>query len=290
MTRALELADDWWKDDIHCGPFAEYFSRHIVNIYVEYTRSGELCYEIYTGFLLHYGGQFMWVTAGHVVERLEELYDSGRVEVRSSGWFDNHPNTLAAKIPSDLKNLRKAQVDSEGMDLGVVWPRPLDLLALTSNPNNQVLTEQVWQGKSSARPEGYYLVGVPQELHNPTGGPVDIRGTPKLRNIQVACLPVERVEPQAGNEPRDFWEYPKAFYGRILTPIQRDTADLDNIRGMSGGPIFSIERTPEGRLLYRLFGIQSRWLPGSRVLRATPIEVLAEALEQAYRAASKGAE
>ena len=289
VTNALELPDDWWKDDLRCGLFADYFSRHIVCTYVEYMRSGELCYEMYTGFLLEYRGLWMWMTAGHVVEALEGLYDADDVDVRAAGWFDGHPSSLLAKIPSDLKNLTKARVDADGVDLGVVCPRDLELLALTSNPNTQAFTEHVWRGKSSARPEGYYLVGVPQELHNPTGSPLDLKKDAGVRNVQIACLPVERLEPEPEREPRDFWRHASAFYGRILPPTQTSTPDLESIRGMSGGPIFSIERTPEGRLLYRLFAIQSRWLPESRVLRATPIEALVEALEDAYRTATEQA-
>jgi hypothetical protein len=79
-------------------------------------------------------------------------------------------------------------------------------------------------------------------------------------------MPVERIERREPVCKGDFWDHPTSFYGRIID--QADGDDLARIEGMSGGPLFSIERTPEGRMKFRLFGVQSSWLPEKRIIRA----------------------
>ena len=43
---------------------------------------------------------------------------------------------------------------------------------------------------------------------------------------------------------------------------------------------FSIERTQDGQFRYHLFGIQSAWLPCSRVIRAVPIWQVEDLIRQ----------
>jgi hypothetical protein len=68
---------------------------------------------------------------------------------------------------------------------------------------------------------------------------------------------------------------PGAFYAKVLDVRRSETETLTSIKGMSGGPIVSIERTPDSRLKYRLYGIQSQWLPNSRILKAEPVAKVA---------------
>ena len=54
---------------------------------------------------------------------------------------------------------------------------------------------------------------------------------------------------------------------------------------MSGGLIFSVEiekinESGTSSICYRLFGIQSSWLPDSQIIRATPIDKVVDYLEE----------
>jgi hypothetical protein len=54
--------------------------------------------------------------------------------------------------------------------------------------------------------------------------------------------------------------------------------NIDDIVGMGGGPILSIERTPESNFAVRLAGIQVMWKPESKIVRAEPIESIVSVL------------
>ena len=55
---------------------------------------------------------------------------------------------------------------------------------------------------------------------------------------------------------------------------------VENIEGMSGGPILSIERTEDYKIAIRFVGIQSSWKPTSGIVRAEPIDEIASVLSK----------
>ena len=68
------------------------------------------------------------------------------------------------------------------------------------------------------------------------------------------------------DEPAGFWSAEDCFYAEIELPKLRGLA-LENIEGMSGGPLLTVERTEAGQIKYRLAAVQSSWLPERRIIR-----------------------
>jgi hypothetical protein len=59
---------------------------------------------------------------------------------------------------------------------------------------------------------------------------------------------------------------------------------LAEIKGMSGGPVISVDRE-SGGIRYRLVGLQSEWLPSSKIIRVEKIESVVAFIEVWFRPA-----
>jgi hypothetical protein len=66
------------------------------------------------------------------------------------------------------------------------------------------------------------------------------------------------------------------FYGQLSGLV----ADLTDINGMSGGPIFGFKRGEDGRMRYWVIALQSGWFPDKRIIFACRIRQLCEVLRK----------
>lgn len=260
---------------------AQCFGEHIVGLEVHYTMAGRPQYLLYTGVLLGIRDCHFWLTAGHVVDELMKLQESPAVENVRPGLVDGYDHAHAATIPVSLRDLHLLK-PTAAVDFGFAFLREGYVAPLLANPGMRPVTPLIWRGHESSSPEGYYLVGFPNERTSlvevsRTSTRMECRG-----RTQLVCLPLERVVPQGNEEPRGFWSHPGGFYGRLLHRTDSSGEPLSSIEGMSGGPILSIERTLQGQLKYRLFGIQATWLPRSGVLRGEPVSTIAALLEAIF--------
>ena len=74
------------------------------------------------------------------------------------------------------------------------------------------------------------------------------------------------------------WSDEEAFYGKILPYTDFPEFEVEEVKGMSGGPILSVERDPDGRIRYRLVGIIQSWYRSESIIRAEPISRIAQAI------------
>lgn len=284
-----KLPNAWWKRGDVISVMSEWFSHHTIALQVIYEVNDQLHLSLATGFLLCYQDVLMWVTAGHVLKGIGGLFTSELYAVRSTHWLDNGGPEGAKSIPVDFHNLKKAAEVNADFDIGVVAFGQLDGKAVWENCNNQWATDQIWKNNHLAKPDGFYLLGYPEEWSKMEISTID--GVYRCKpSGTFVCIPLERIEPKPAQPPRDFWDHPGWFYGRILPVTYDDGQQLRSIEGMSGGPIFSVEATPDRQFRYRLFAIQSSWLPESRILRATPIDRVVELMDKAYAQARKNIE
>ena len=94
-------------------------------------------------------------------------------------------------------------------------------------------------------------------------------------------MPLRRLERESPEISQDFWKGPNFLYGELLNRGYPSPDVLGSIKGMSGGPVVSIERGSDGELRYYLVAVQSAWLPESRIVRATAFQVLLEGIDDA---------
>ena len=91
-------------------------------------------------------------------------------------------------------------------------------------------------------------------------------------------LPIERVD----DPPESFRYEPDRFFARVpvLASPNQDQGTIEDIDGMSGGPVFAVQFTDAETLRYWVVAIQSKWLPDSRIIAACPIQPLADAISE----------
>ena len=283
ISRALaNLPDDWWLRLSTCQILAKVFSRHVLGLFISYKESGhkQTCHAIATGFLLHHEEALLWVTAGHVVDKLGEILPDPDSEIIRMRWLDGCEIPGAESVVVHNRDLEMFSASEREIDFGVVAITGLDRANIIKGGAVRIITEQIWKNLHLAQPEGFYIVGYPQEWLEIKHERIDYRRVRGSATANLACVPVERIEPSIGSQPESFWNDPEAFYGQILPFSDTPAGQPDNIVGMSGGPVFSIERDPDGNLRYRLVGIQSRWLRPSRRVRAEPIHKIVAMMEE----------
>lgn len=276
-----KFPEDWWKRPNTPRILAHLFQRYMIGLHLVVTIDGKLDQDFYTGFALFHAHRRVWATAGHVIDQLIALRENPRAKIVRATWLDHCSVPGAASIPAvDFANTPLLSGTPFGYDIGAASLRNVELM-LAGNPDLDFFDEQGWRNRENAAPEGFYLIGFPSDWHKKR-----IQPTPQTFQahitVELACVPVEKLERPSTppNDPAlaEFWNRPNAFFGRVLNATNNDNDPLSDIDGMSGGVLLSIERS-DGKLRRRLFGIQSAWLPESRITRVEPIEALADLLE-----------
>jgi len=195
-------------------------------------------------------------------------------------WVDNHKVDAARSVPVvDLGALLDTQLKSSSRDVGVLRPASHEERLFRANPDYHPLNEAAWQGRAGVTPEGLYVVGYPDEwrldTQTETAETYDL-----LFTASIASLPiVERLGPD--HDKGDFWGHENCIYGRVALPEGSPGPALNNITGMSGGPVLSVEWVSGKGVKYYVFGVQSTWLPESHIVRAEPIESVVELIDAA---------
>jgi len=277
--RVKAFPADWWKLPVVAETLAKCFAEHLVALEVAYLSDGRPAHAVFTGFLLRLALLDLWVTAGHVIETIRELLEHPRVRIIRAGLLDGYQQEGATTIPVPLADLPLFSTGAP-LDFGTIALRKAYVAPIIGNPRFRPLTPVVWKNHDRAQAEGFYIVGMPAkwvEVREIGARPGEVL---RKATMSIACIPVERIQPNSEAEPKDFWSHEGAFYGRLLPVAYDDGTPLDDIAGMSGGPVFSIERTDEGQFRYYLFGIQSAWLPASRIIRAAPIAQVADLIRR----------
>ncbi|TKJ29436.1 MAG: hypothetical protein CEE40_08490 [Chloroflexi bacterium B3_Chlor] len=284
----MTLPDDWWRRLDVARRLSEWFSRHLLCLFVSYETGARSFLKVYTGFLLYYLDCLFWVTAGHVIDQLSELLSSGQVEVERMRWLDGCEIPGAEAVVVHNRELLRFSAFSQGLDFGLVAILGLDAENIIKGGRAEPMTEQIWRNLDVARPDGYYLLGYPD--------PWIEHGRKRVSNSQVrryvraplSCLPLSPIGFRSVDPEHEFWDDPEGFYGKILPFVEGEACQPESIVGMSGGPVLSVERDSDLQIRYRLFGIQSKWWGSKRLTCAVPIEKVVGFMEERKRSAQAG--
>lgn len=282
------LPEGWWANPEVVGRLVDAcFSKHTVAIGMAYLLDSEQRFEWFTGFILRLNSSIWWLTAGHVISRMVELKRNKAVKVVSSSLNDLHATPEASSIPFALEDER-IYADPQ-VDFGAIQLREGYSAPLLANPDVVPVTPEIWAHVHESKPNGFYLLGYPECL---ASEPEEVERKGKriyyTASTYLICNPITPIMADSTREPQQFWNRPESFYAEVQTIPDPTGDDLKSIKGMSGGPILSIEKNSRG-FVYRLWGIQSSWLPRSRILRAEPISRIAVILEEWERQASNKA-
>ena len=274
LRQMRELPAEWWKWVRTAQVLSEWFFRHMLGLAITYDEQNERHRAHVSGFLVDYRGKLCWFTAGHVIEEILRVRNDPKYEMVDFRWLDRHSAKGADTLPAHNKLPAAHYQYAGGLDFGMIVIEGLDELHVRSNESLSLMTEQGWANLESSDPDGYYLIGFPAEWQSVDETPVGTRQTKVALIAPLSCLPVGRIDPPLTSVRDEFWDDEEAFYGeiaafeRVENPAESQPSD---IVGMSGGPLLSLERQPDGRIRYRLCGVLASWNKSKRFVRVEPI-------------------
>ncbi len=234
------------------------------------------------GFVVSVSGHWFLITAGHCLEQLDGAFEQTSIEhIRlidylGEGAIDRSP------IPFDYKGASKRFFhDGTGVDCGFVYLHPFYKRLLEAN-GVVALDEVQWKRQPDASEfEVCWMLGLSTAL-------VD-ESDPASVLFRTAFIPLDALtktpEPFSEDSPTNFAPEDTIvrdamFYGKIHSDIDlpKNEQGRDDIKGMSGGPIFGFARRGEV-LKYWLVAAQSCWFPDSRFVRGFPVPLIASYLQ-----------
>lgn len=252
----------------------EYMKRHTLLLHVVFTRDGKPCQTHFSGMLFQREGILYWVTAAHCIDEIRKSEVDPSIRIETARWIDHDTRPAARGIPVDVREMLAIHVPSEMLDIAAVplLGNTADLLRRSNT--FAPLTEQVWNRNPEQVPGLLAIGGYPGEWFK--GMVTEGRNTYEVTFLaNHAFLPVDPVDAPPDPLPgtSEWWSRSDCIYGSVLLPADPPRLRLESIVGMSGGPAFSLEwDESHDTIRYRLYGIQSEWLPQSHFVRIERIE------------------
>ncbi len=249
------------------------FGNHFVSLVVRVGPKGSKTDEKdricnFSGFILSIRGVWHLVTAGHILRAIEVWFGNG--QFKQAELIDSYGNAYKTEIPTpfDLERAIKTYIDDDddGLDFGLITFAPYYQRLLQAN-GIEPFSEKTWEN-GPADFERFLLLGLPFEVNPQDHDPAKVVVSPVL-------LAVERLR----DRPAGFAEtqFPR-FYGQ-LGPAKL----INDINGMSGGPIFGIAKDQDGNRRYWAVAVQSAWQPSTRIIAACPLPVMGAIIEDSLR-------
>jgi len=247
----------------------EFFCRHLVGLCITFrhkTHEDSVQpprFATCSGTLIVVDDMLCFLTAGHVLKKLDELRASSSVEIVSTAWADTFGDKRVSDIPIpfNLRDARFFYIDDEdqGLDFGVVRIE-LHHARLLAKNGVVALQEANWAHQCDVSFDKYEMLGFPTELAS------DRVSSSGAGTVSPTMLGVRRVDALP-------IEHPPTRYPRFVGQIETDLPH--NIEGMSGGPIFGFRFEPDGECRYWIVALQSSWNRNSRTVYGCSLPVLA---------------
>lgn len=221
-----------------------------------------------SGFIAEVENEWLYVTAGHILRRLERAINAGsKFSTWRLGDDTARGEFQGLAIPFDFDPAEWIVIEDEdlGIDYAAVVLRPLYRAALHAG-GARPLPNEAW-GCDRSEHDYWALIGVPSETVRYDGK--------TIVSAKTVTLVLEPTESPAGPSDKDQYR----FYAKLVGDSQDAVQDVD---GMSGGPLFAL-RAINGIWHYSVIGVQSGWFPGARVLIACPFNLFASVIVAAIR-------
>ena len=191
------------------------------------------------------------LTAGHILRDIEGYLKEPRIMIGPWSVIDDFgPGKHHEPVPFDMISAPRSYVDDdeEGLDFGLVVLNDYYRKLLEANSVVPISKEN-WIAQSGMEFETHIMLGLPSKFIE--GKLIDGERTPK---ILTSRAPTMILVKELKETPADI---KKKLLLRFIGKID-DKCPLDDIDGMSGGPILGFRRGINNA--YWIVAIQSAWL------------------------------
>lgn len=250
-----------------------FFARHFVAITVTYRVNAEgeigpVRFAAYSGTLMFVLNTCCILTAGHVVEDIDEQLANPEIEILAFHLADTFGNGAVTErpIPFDFRSAARFAINDDelALDFGVIALHP-HYVKLLSLHGMVALDEKNWAHQHKVAMSHHFVIGLPAELVSTT---LDEAGSAR---VEMKIVPLREVGHAELSGPK----YPR-FCGKIIGDMS-----FESMRGMSGGPIIGLNQDAS---TYWIVAIQSSWSKESRLAFGCPLPVLGKMLTDWSRA------
>lgn len=236
------------------------------------------CALWYSGLLVHTRGLYIWITASHVIRELNIILSDRSVFAQIKA---PSKHVAVEPVPIDLTachrfSFQKSQEDDLGVDVGaVILPVHVARLLIASGYGFMSPVDFARRGEQF---DAYSLLGYPRDACDAR---TRRRGADRIAHFRLRA-PMLALFPTP--PPDNSWRKPlyRRFFG--IYPNHSNTPEgefsIDDVRGMSGGPVFGINRESEGPPSIRLIGIQSVQGTNTGVLAVCPVRTFVSVLRK----------
>lgn len=225
-----------------------------------------------SGFVIEYMGEWLWITAGHLLNDLDNELPEMNRRIRQSqfvaGW--NSDNTTVRRIAFDYRTCVKHYVDNDddGTDLGIIH--------ISSDTKQSLLRAGVTPLSNLELPEqeyDQYLVhGLPrmEQRDDIQASEEGIDCTAEVVPVLFRIFPLESGTGgfQATNRQR--------LYASVPAEVPLETLD-----GVSGGPIYAVKLETD-RVDCYLAAVQNAERQISHTIAACPSALFRELLATGF--------
>jgi hypothetical protein len=259
---------EWWIKASASQYFSKQLFKYFVQLYISYKSDNEKCRLPCTGILVEINKKLLWISAGHVVESIIEHYKNGSIiDLR---WIDRWEIQGAESLPFYKRNIDFYSGIHQGADYGAISLTILEAENFRRNKNLKPLIMKIGlEDRSTVKPEGYILAGFPWEMTNIEHRPAASRKELVQFSTKLVCLPIIKKPWEEISLHDEAWSDNAAFYGQILPFSDIEDSQPDELKGMSGGPVFSFYREKD-YLNIELEGIFDSYNKKNRQIRAEP--------------------
>ena len=272
------------RENIGGPSMVGFFAKHMIGIAATQVHGDPPVENVFliAGFVASIKGEWFFVTAGHCLDDLEAAIKSTSIENVRLVDYMGQQAVDKSPIPFDYAgSLRDFHHDERtGVDAGFVHIRPFYRRQLEAN--GIVAHDEVQWKRQPGKFEAAWMMGIPSSTVR--------RRDEESYWFSTSMIPLEIVESTPQNfiddSPGDSTDGERSLRDRLFYARFPDDIDLpknergdDDIRGMSGGPIFGFADSM-GTPKYWIAAVQSCWYPRSRLIRGTPFPLIGDTMEK----------
>ena len=240
-----------------------------IHVQLEYPEEG-VKPAICSGFFVEVNDKLLIATAGHFIKELVDGVNNGHFTVASMQLLDclgQNPRDPGG-YPVNYEALFCTHAFSKelGIDIGFILMPEFYQEGIRAN-GVKALRPVNFKSPTDVDFDKFMLAGIPFQTLEPDDGSMF------YQTVVTTLHPTDDPPPELIHKF-------ERFYAKVA-----DLGHIDDIEGMSGGPIFGFKKLPSGEAIYALVGLQNSWLKKEKCIAACPGDAVIPFFNDHIRAA-----